>query len=99
MNCLWASRNTTSTGKTASDEAGRVEVIATSLRTANERWLSEGRLIPALLASAAIPAVFAPVVVGSVRPQNAATSRVSGRAQLSPASRKVWFSFASAAAE
>ena len=45
------------------DTAIPLHVVATSLRTGNERWLSSGPVIPALLASAAIPAVFPPVVI------------------------------------
>jgi NTE family protein len=40
-----------------------LHVVATSLETGRERWLDTGNVIPALLASAAIPAVFPPVVI------------------------------------
>ncbi len=40
-----------------------LHVVATSLRTGDERWLDSGQVIPALLASAAIPAVFPPVMI------------------------------------
>lgn len=38
-----------------------VHVVATSLRTGRERWFSSGQVVPAILASAALPAVFPPV--------------------------------------
>lgn len=41
-----------------------LEVVATSLQDGRERWLVEGPAIEAILASAAIPAIFPPVVVG-----------------------------------
>lgn len=41
-----------------------VEVVATSLRTGQERWFTSGEVIPAVLASAALPAVFPPVEIG-----------------------------------
>lgn len=37
------------------------ECVATEVETAREHWFSEGELVPALLASAALPAVFPPV--------------------------------------
>ena len=44
------------------DEAAvPVSVVATSLRTGRDQWFSEGQIIPAVLASAALPAVFPPV--------------------------------------
>lgn len=39
------------------------EVVATSLQDGRERWLTEGPAIEAILASAAIPAIFPPVTV------------------------------------
>ncbi len=38
-----------------------VEVVATSLKDGRERWLTHGSAIDAVLASAAIPAIFPPV--------------------------------------
>jgi NTE family protein len=38
-----------------------LHVVATSLRTGRERWLSTGPAVPAVLASAALPAVLPPV--------------------------------------
>lgn len=38
-----------------------MHVVATSLRTGRERWLSTGPAVPAVLASAALPAVLPPV--------------------------------------
>lgn len=40
------------------------EVVATSLQDGRERWLSAGPAIEAILASAAIPAIFPPVAIG-----------------------------------
>jgi NTE family protein len=40
-----------------------LHVVATSLNTGAERWFSSGPVIAPLLASAAIPAVFPPVVI------------------------------------
>jgi NTE family protein len=40
-----------------------LEVVATSLRTGGERWFEHGPLIDAVLASAALPAVFPPVII------------------------------------
>jgi NTE family protein len=40
-----------------------LHVNATELHTGKERWFSSGPVIPALLASAAIPAVFPPVLI------------------------------------
>jgi NTE family protein len=40
-----------------------LHVVATSLVTGDERWFSSGPIVPALLASAAIPAVFPPVII------------------------------------
>jgi NTE family protein len=44
-----------------------VEVVATSLRTGQERWFTAGEVIPAVLASAALPAVFPPVEIDGER--------------------------------
>lgn len=41
-----------------------LEVVATSLADGRERWLTEGPALEAILASAAIPAMFPPVEVG-----------------------------------
>jgi NTE family protein len=41
-----------------------LEVVATSLADGGERWLTEGPAVEAVLASAAIPAMFPPVEVG-----------------------------------
>ena len=49
--------------RTFADTAIPLHVVATSLTTGHERWLATGPLVPALLASAAIPAVFPPVVI------------------------------------
>lgn len=40
-----------------------LQVVATSLRTGRERWFSSGPLLPAVLASAALPGVFPPVTI------------------------------------
>jgi len=40
-----------------------LHVVATSLHSGREQWFTNGHVIPALLASAAIPAVFPPVVI------------------------------------
>jgi NTE family protein len=40
-----------------------LEVVATSLTDGRERWITEGPAIEAILASAAIPAIFPPVVI------------------------------------
>ena len=40
-----------------------VEVVATNLRTGQERWFDAGPVDDAVLASAALPAVFPPVVI------------------------------------
>lgn len=45
------------------DTAVPLHVVATSLHSGREQWFSAGPVIPALLASAAIPAVFPPVVI------------------------------------
>jgi NTE family protein len=39
-------------------------VVATSMRTGREQWFSTGEVIDPILASAALPAVFPPVVIG-----------------------------------
>lgn len=41
-----------------------LEVVATSLDDGRERWLCQGPAVEAILASAAIPAMFPPVTVG-----------------------------------
>lgn len=41
-----------------------LEVVATSLHDGRERWLTEGPAVEAVLASAAIPAMFPPVRIG-----------------------------------
>lgn len=46
------------------DAAIPIEVVATSLHDGRERWLTEGPAIDAVLASAAIPAMFPPVQIG-----------------------------------
>lgn len=46
------------------DAAVPIEVVATSLHDGRERWLTEGPAIEAVLASAAIPAMFPPVRIG-----------------------------------
>ena len=40
-----------------------LHVVATSLHSGREQWFNAGPVIPALLASSAIPAVFPPVVI------------------------------------
>ena len=40
-----------------------VEVVASDLRTGRERWMTAGSAVDALLASAAIPGIFPPVVL------------------------------------
>jgi NTE family protein len=42
-----------------------IEVVATSLRDGRERWFTEGPAVEAILASAAIPAIFPPVRIGN----------------------------------
>jgi NTE family protein len=49
------------------DAAVRVEVVATSLRTGQERWFTRGPVVPAVLASAALPAVLPPVEIDGER--------------------------------
>jgi len=44
-----------------------VEVVATSLRTGRDHWFTKGPIIPAVLASAALPAVFPPVEIDGER--------------------------------
>lgn len=46
------------------DAAVPLEVVATSLHDGRERWLTSGPAIDAVLASAAIPAMFPPVRIG-----------------------------------
>lgn len=41
-----------------------LEVIATSLRDGREHWFSEGPMVDAVLASAAIPGIFPPMAAG-----------------------------------
>jgi NTE family protein len=41
-----------------------VSVVATSLRTGRDRWFDRGPVVDAVLASAALPAVFPPVEIG-----------------------------------
>jgi len=41
-----------------------LQVVATSLRTGREHWFTHGPVVPAVLASSALPAVFPPVVIG-----------------------------------
>ena len=45
------------------DFAVPFHVVATSLTTASERWFSTGEVIQPILASAALPAIFPPVVI------------------------------------
>lgn len=49
------------------DAAIPVSVVATSLRTGRDHWFSAGDIIPAVLASAALPAIFPPVEIGGER--------------------------------
>jgi NTE family protein len=49
------------------DAAIPVEVVATSLTDGHERWFSSGPAVDAVLASAAIPAVFPAVEIGGER--------------------------------
>jgi len=44
-----------------------IEVVATSLRDGRERWFTYGPVVDAVLASAAIPAVFPPVEIDGER--------------------------------
>lgn len=44
-----------------------LSVIATSLRTGCEHWFTSGAVVPAVLASAALPAVFPPVEINGER--------------------------------
>jgi NTE family protein len=41
-----------------------LHVVTTSLTTNTERWFAEGDLVPPILASAALPAIFPPVRIG-----------------------------------
>ncbi len=52
---------------TFADLALPFAAIATDIATARPRVLQDGLLLPALLASAAIPGIFAPVELGSLR--------------------------------
>lgn len=45
----------------------RFECVATEVDTARERWFAKGELVPAILASAALPAVFPPVTIDGRR--------------------------------
>lgn len=47
------------------DAAVPFEVVATSLTDGRERWLTKGSAVESVLASAAIPALFPPVRIGS----------------------------------
>jgi len=47
------------------DAAVPLHVVATSLVTGTEKWMSSGSAVEALLASAAIPGVFPPVTTGT----------------------------------
>lgn len=49
------------------DLAVRFQCVATEVETARERWFEEGELIPAIMASAALPAVFPPVTIDGRR--------------------------------
>jgi NTE family protein len=49
------------------DAAVPFEVVATSLNDGSEQWLSTGPAVQAVLASAAIPAIFPPVEIGDER--------------------------------
>lgn len=54
----------------ASDFAGlgiEFQCVATDIDTAGEHWFSSGDLVPAVLASASIPAVFPPLEIDGVR--------------------------------
>lgn len=44
-----------------------VAVVATSLRTGRDHWFGAGEVIPAVLASAALPAIFPPVEIDGER--------------------------------
>lgn len=44
-----------------------VSVVATSLRTGRDHWFGAGEVIPAVLASAALPAIFPPVEIDGER--------------------------------
>jgi NTE family protein len=49
------------------DAAIPLSVVATSLRTGRDHWFTSGEVIPAVLASAALPAVFPPVEIRGER--------------------------------
>jgi NTE family protein len=49
------------------DLAVAFQCVATEVDTARERWFDVGELVPALLASAALPAVFPPVTLDGQR--------------------------------
>jgi NTE family protein len=49
------------------DAAIPFEVVATSLADGREQWLTSGPAVEAILASAAIPAIFPPVEIGGIQ--------------------------------
>lgn len=54
-------------GRRFEDAAIPFECVAAEVDGAAERWFAEGFLVPAILASAALPAVFPPVVIDGKR--------------------------------
>ena len=58
-----------------------LHVVATSLRTGRERWLSTGPAVPAVLASSALPAVLPPVEHERRRPHRRRRRRQRARAK------------------
>ena len=53
--------------RTFDELAIRFQCVATAVEEAKETWFVEGPLVPAVLASSAIPAVYPPVTVDGVR--------------------------------
>ena len=61
---LFSQLDTVLGDRTFQDLPVRVAAVATELRTNHEIWLTRGRLVDALRASAALPGVFPPVRIG-----------------------------------
>jgi NTE family protein len=53
--------------RTFEEMAVPLAVVATSLRTGREHWFTRGEVVPAILASAALPALFPPVEIAGER--------------------------------
>jgi NTE family protein len=50
--------------RTFAETAVRFECVGASIEQAREHWFTEGELIPAVLASSALPGVFPPIEIG-----------------------------------